>query len=358
MILVLAAEFALLEAGMRVVGGSEAAPAFQQIFMQDPEVGHRLQPGAQTVYSTVEFTTALAINAQGVRDDRDIGPKPPGQRRIVVLGDSLVLSVQVPLQEAFTSVLERELREADPSTDWEVINAGVQGYGPVDDWLFYRKVVDALEPDLVLVVAFVGNDATEAFDKADWLIDNRPPDVGTGEAAVTSARRIVRASMVLQNLRLRWDQAKAAFSGPGAERPLASYLAEPPAEVTEGLRVTREAFSRIATMAAARGARTAFVLMPARFQLDDGDYGRLRAGVEAAGHELVRHSASERFRTTLAPLGLPMIDLLPVLQAQPDPVGLFFTRNIHLTTRGHAVVGHALREFVLTDPVLSQVAVR
>lgn len=344
--LVLAAEFALLEAGMRVVGGSEASPSFQQIFMQDPRVGHRLRPGARTVYSTAEFTTSLAINAQGVRDDRDLGPKKPGQSRVVVLGDSLVLSVQVPVDQTFMARLERELSAADPSREWQVINAGVQGYGPVDEWLFYEHVVDALEPDIVLIVAFVGNDATEAFDKAAWLETGGRPAAPAAEAAVTWARRVARSSMVLQNARLRWDQLRPDPGGPGAERPLASYLATPPVEVTRGLEVARDAFGRIAQLAAGRGADTAFVLMPARFQLDDGDYGRLNARVQAAGHELVRQAASERFQDALRPLGLPILDLLPVFQAQEDPAGLFFQRNIHLTPRGHEVAGHALAGFV------------
>ena len=344
--LLLAAEFALLEAGMRMAGGSEAAPSFQQIFMQDARMGHRPRPGARTVYSTAEFTTELSINAQGLRDDRNLGPKRPGQTRVVVLGDSLVLSVQVAFEQTFMAQLERELSAADPSREWQVINAGVQGYGPVSEWLFYRHVVDALEPDIVLIVAFVGNDATEAYDKVSW-IDNGPPASDRSVDAVNWARRLARSSMVVQAARLRWDQLRPDTAGPGAERPLVAYLATPPIEVTRGLDVTRDAFGRIASMAASRGARTAIVLMPARFQVDDGDYGRLRDRVKAAGHELLRQAATERFRTALTPLGLPMLDLLPVIQAQPDPAGLFFQRNIHLTPRGHEVVGHALAGFVM-----------
>ena len=48
---------------------------------------------------------------------RDIGPKPPGERRIVVLGDSLVLSVQVDEQQTFCQLLEDRLnRPAAAST--------------------------------------------------------------------------------------------------------------------------------------------------------------------------------------------------------------------------------------------------
>ena len=45
-----------------------------------------------------------------------------------------------------------------------MINAGVQGYGPVDDWFFFDRIAAAFEPDIVLIVAFVGNDAIEAAD--------------------------------------------------------------------------------------------------------------------------------------------------------------------------------------------------
>jgi lysophospholipase L1-like esterase len=344
--LILAAEFGVLEAGLRWHGGSEAAPGFQQLFMQDARVGHRLRPGASTRYTTPEFSTQIAINAQGVRDDEPIGPKAPDETRIVILGDSLVLSVQVELRETFAKQLERGLQERMPSRRWRVINAGVQGYGPVDELLFYRHVVDAFDPDLVLVMAFVGNDAIEAHDKAAWIDAGARPEGNVTEMAATRLRRLVRSSMVLQGARLRWDQLAARFEGPGTERPLTSYLSNPPAEVLDGLAVTRRAFGLIAEAAAARGARTALVLMPARFQTDDADYGRLRAIVAEAGGSLIRDAATERFRDALAPLGLPMLDLLPVLQAEPNRIELFFQRNVHLTPRGHRVVGRALTEFV------------
>ena len=86
--------------------------------------------------------------------------------------------------------------------------------------------------------------------------------------------------------------------------------------------------------------------MPARFQVDDGDYGRLKDVVSAAGGALVRDAASERFDQALAPLGLPRLDLLPALRgALPGP-DLFYQETVHLTPRGHAVVAEALDRFI------------
>ncbi len=164
------AQFALFEIALRTWGHSEAAPAFQALFMPDPVIGYRLRPNARTRFVTAEFDTEIAINGQGVRDDTDIGAKPPNERRIVVLGDSLVLSVQVGWQQTFGKLLEDRLnREPLDGIRYRVINAGVQGYGPVEELLFFRQVARAFQPDLVIETIFVANDAEEAATSAPRL---------------------------------------------------------------------------------------------------------------------------------------------------------------------------------------------
>jgi hypothetical protein len=350
---ILVLQFAVLEAGLRVAGGAEGV-SFQAIFMSDPDVGHRLRPGSRMRYVTREFETDLAINAQGVRDDEPIGPKVAGERRIVILGDSLVMSVQVPLAETFAERLEARLSAADPAHRWRVINAGVQGYGPVDEWFFFDRVVAAFEPDIVLVVPFVGNDAIEAVDKEAWLDAGRPVASTSAEVATARVRRVVRSSLVLQHARVRWDQLRARLRSSVPEPPLASYLADPPPHVIRGFEVSQRAFGLIVSRAKAIGAETGFVLMPARFQTDDPDFGHLAEAVRQAGGVLDRQSASARFEAALAPLGAPMIDLRPILAAQPDRIGLFFRYNVHLTPRGHRVVADSLATFVLETPAFAR----
>lgn len=351
LLVVMGVWFGVFEAALRQWGSSEAAPAFQGLFTGDPVIGYRLAPGARTQFTTAEFDTDIVINNAGVRDDEHLGPKPPGEKRILVLGDSLVLSVQVPFSTTFTEHLERRLN-ADAGRDgverYRVINAGVQGYGPVEEWLFYREVLRHLEPDLVLVSVFVGNDAEEAVTSQVKLKDNRPAAEILRESLVTRLRRLVRRSMVLQVLRLRVVAATERFrstSGP-PEPPLQSYAANPAPRIAEGIELTRQAIALIAADAARLGARTGILLMPARFQLDDGDYGRLREIVAQSGGDLRRDAATERFAAALARTGLPVFDLLPPLRAAPPGADLFFQENVHLTPRGHGIVGDALAEFV------------
>lgn len=344
---VFTAQFFAFEFGMRAAGGSEAAPAFQRLFVPDARIGHRLRPGASTRFATAEFATDITISGQGVRGP-DLPPKAPGERRVAILGDSLVLAVQVEQQETFVAGLERRLNAAGPGGPWRAINGGVQGYGPVEELLFFREVVAPLDPDVVLVMVFVANDAIEAVDSA-WRLD---ADVDALERAQVEAsgvvRRWVRRSMVLQQIRLRVNDVRDWLrpSAPTVSRPLATYVASPPEEVARGIALTRDTLRRLAGEAAARNARVGLVLVPARFQLNDTDYGHMRRTVEAAGGRLERDAATERFAAALAPLGLPILDLLPVLRAQPDPAGLFFEENIHFTVRGHEVVADALARFV------------
>jgi lysophospholipase L1-like esterase len=342
--LILLLQFAVLEAGLRVYGSVEGTTTFQSLFMSDPVVGIRLRPDAKIKFTTVEFTAEIAINAQGVRDDAPIGPKPPGERRIVVLGDSLVLSVQVSLADTFCERLERQLNARGGPERWRVINAGVQGYGPVQEWFFFDKVAAAFEPDVVLIVAFVGNDAIEAAD-AEAALDAGHA-LADPQPALNRMRRIVRSSVVLQYVRLRWDQLKSRFVTGTPERPLASYLTDPPPIVRHGIDVSRRAFGQIATRAGALGAPTGLVLMPARFQTNDVDFGNLSAIVREAGGVLDRHASSRRFEEGLAPLGLPLLDLQPILFNRPDREGLFYQRTVHLTPLGHEAVAGALFDFV------------
>jgi lysophospholipase L1-like esterase len=348
-LLIAALQFAVFEAALRTWGHSEAAPSFEALFIPDSTLGYRLRPNARSRYVTAEFDTQIAINAQGVRDDAAIGPKPANERRIVVLGDSLVLSVQVEAGETFCRLLEERLNAAGGPIHYRVINAGVQGYGPVEELIFYREVARAFQPDLVLETIFVGNDAEDAYN-------NRGRLQGTPRAATEVAsqslnarlRRVVRRSLVLQVLRLRvvsvTDRLSTFASPP--EPPLQSYAAKPAQRIADGLRVSADCVRQLASDAARDGARTAIVLMPARFQVDDADYGRLKDIVSGAGGTLLRDAATARFADALRPLGLPQFDALPSLRAALPGPDVFFQQTVHLTPRGHRVVADALAQFL------------
>jgi lysophospholipase L1-like esterase len=96
-----------------------------------------------------------SINAQGLRDDRPVGPKEPGEKRLLVLGDSVTFGAEVRTDEAYPAQMEEALHRA--GRPWRVLNAGVTSYdaGQEADWL--EEFGWQLEPDVV-AIAFCRND--------------------------------------------------------------------------------------------------------------------------------------------------------------------------------------------------------
>jgi lysophospholipase L1-like esterase len=83
-----------------------------------------------------------------------------GEFRVVVLGDSYTVGGQVPYEQTFPAVLEQDLRQAGYA-NVRVINAGVGGYTTFNERGLLAEDLAWLQPDLVVVAAFLGNDVSE-----------------------------------------------------------------------------------------------------------------------------------------------------------------------------------------------------
>jgi hypothetical protein len=112
-----------------------------------------------------EFISRVRTNSIGLRDDETSVPKPDGTFRILVLGDSYVEGAQVMVGEPFTEVLERALnaRPEYPGRPlrYDVLNAGVAGWGQAPQYLWLKQEGLSLEPDLVVLQFYPGNDIAD-----------------------------------------------------------------------------------------------------------------------------------------------------------------------------------------------------
>src|SRR5262245_37917463 len=124
----------------------------------DPQRGWRQIPGAKLRW-TEEGDGLVEINALGLRDRERTIAKKPGTYRIAVFGDSMTEAVQVNLEQTYTQLLEKRLR--DHGWNVEVINFGVSGYSPLQGYLTFEIAGKAFQPDLVLHAVFTDNDIAD-----------------------------------------------------------------------------------------------------------------------------------------------------------------------------------------------------
>lgn len=145
----------ICELGLRAAGYSY--PGF---YKPDANLGYVLTPGMEGWYRK-EGASYVRINSAGQRDREHTKSKPPGTIRIAVLGDSYAEAFQVPVEEAFWTVMGDTLRTNAPDKQVEVLNFGVSGYGTAAELITLRERVWDYAPDIVLLTVTTNNDVVD-----------------------------------------------------------------------------------------------------------------------------------------------------------------------------------------------------
>ena len=133
----------------------------------DPLLGFRLKPSVEGVYRGLSaltpnpyIRTPVRINSLGLRGPEITLKKPLGTRRVLVLGDSFVEAFEVSYEETFYARLERMAQE-HTKHPVEIIPMGVMGYGTAQELLWLREHGTKFQPDLVILLLFLGNDVID-----------------------------------------------------------------------------------------------------------------------------------------------------------------------------------------------------
>src|SRR5262249_16420608 len=147
------------ELGLRIFGKDlvgEPITGNEYLFSRfDPQLGWSNASNVRGTLVRSEFSHQLSFNNYGMRG-RDVSlAKPVGLSRIAVLGDSFAWGWGVEESDLFTTIIEREIPNA------EVLNFAVPGYGPVQYYLQTEKVL-SFNPDVVVIVFCLANDFTDS----------------------------------------------------------------------------------------------------------------------------------------------------------------------------------------------------
>lgn len=344
----------------------EFVPNIRTVYDPHPVIGFTLRPNVKTEFG---FDT----NQHGMRDyARYTKRKPEGVYRIICLGDSMTFSI-TGLEDAWPKVMERSF--ATGARNIEVINAGVSGYGPDEEYFYLKDYLLDFEPDLVILGFFVGNDISDSYQhpantavdgtlihiedarkltasQISWekrkreflnrfhvarLVINR--DYSTlftalGQRNINLRKYMNRAdSRCLNDLDIRAHSSPATFS-PVFKIAWANAL---------------DWIDKMNRLAAARGVQFAVAVIPVVEQFDTPEViaakNRMRSGYdwEQPQTALMEESARRGWRT---------FNPLPAMRGQWDGRALYYCRDPHFNETGNALFAEALKDWLETENLI------
>jgi hypothetical protein len=294
----LAASVVLLEVGLRTLAVLHPSQVLAHYGDMPADVVRRMRrrPG--------EFHLGFPCNSGGHYDDEFVKRKP-GEHLVVTIGDSFSLGI-VPHDYHFTTVAERIL-------GFPVDNMGIAATGPPEYLTLFVDEALPLDPDLVVIDLFVGNDLVLGQRSSNrWLERARP----------WLDRESVLAWLVPVRLaRMAEERRRSGSEGPLAEAPGASssrsriedpattlwnlpWLADPKLErptfsedgfrrleigrvrqnCTAGLATLDDCLGALQAMRnSARKTPIAVMLIPDEFQVEDAVWEDVRSDPRCAG---------------------------------------------------------------------------
>lgn len=132
--------------------------------------------GPRRAYFDAQGCVECRINSAGIRDREEVvGPKPPGQRRIVCLGDSFTFGWGVKVEDAWPRLVEAGLRQEDDGI--RTVNCGAAlGAIYADEYaVVLEEAFARFEPDVVFVTLCLNDlipssNALAHQEPAPWIL--------------------------------------------------------------------------------------------------------------------------------------------------------------------------------------------
>lgn len=316
----------LIEASLRLL--YEVPPDWEE-----PQTQHLLdsQLGWILPQNDRSFTIDAPVetNALGLRDDEIPIAKPPGETRILALGDSFTFALGVRFEDLYVQRLERKLNGEQPGRKFQVINAGVAGYNTTQELVFLLADGLRYEPDLITIGFYwndlLGNDkplpVIDGPIQRDLMKESESADAG--HLLPAFIRNQLRRSLVLYLGVTRAKNLVAALGQPenalvGIQRDI---LEGDAAALDRYWPATGARLREIAATAAERGIPVLLVSFPMENQVRQPSPSpayadALRAEWEPTGMPMIELEAA--YRTSLEAGSNPYLPY----DLHPGPIGM------------------------------------
>lgn len=141
-----------------------------------------LQLDSETVYSLIpnklthlkydNYDYIVKTNSIGFASPEiDLTKKNENEVRIMIVGDAFSMPEGMEYEFSYPSLLEKKLRNEFSEKSIHVINAGVTGYGPIEEQAQLKKYIDLIRPDIIINELFINEFSEINISKNSRLLD-------------------------------------------------------------------------------------------------------------------------------------------------------------------------------------------
>ena len=339
--------------------------------MFDGNLMYKHTPNLEFRYSRQEFNHLIKFNPKGLRDYEYNYSKGRNIYRILILGDSFPEALQVNLNETFIKILEQKLNGRHKK--YEVINAGVGGYGTENELLFFETEGIKYNPDLV-VLAFASNDVDDNLFsplisvKNNKLTKNIPVKISlpksfmlycSGYFHLCALTQQVLLQSLKENefLRIVFDKLRLSSRGNSkkitAKSGLDIYTKENSEIFEKGLNETFLTLLEFGSIMKENNVKFVIFLVPSKEQVDDGlykaflqKYGLNKNDADAVKlQKLVTAFAQSSNISVINPLGY--------LKERNINNSFYFNIDGHFNKNGHKAIADFLYGEMENQKILS-----
>jgi hypothetical protein len=318
-----------------------------EIFVDSEEMGWEHIPNSKVEDYEGED---LIINAFGHRDEVQLD----ADKSILMLGDSFTFGINAKQSEIFPVLIDEEL------TDYDLYNEGTIGFTTDNHSAYLNKYVlnedKVLEPEMVVLNFFVGNDVTE-LRRHNVVLDNngipsilKDSEVFVGEdSTLQSLSTPEPFSHALYNLNNKWTALRRKLGFGINDKPTLTWpvflSADNPAQ-DPNLEIywqsTEEYLRGIKNALAERDIEFVVAIVPMDVQVDKSywsKYPGMPFGQEAFDAKRPQNRLADFFVDE----GINYVDLLPIFQLNKRKSQIYFEKDdTHFTSYGHQVTADAI----------------
>lgn len=302
----------------------------------------------------------VVTNKFGMRNpDIDL-VKPPNTKRILFIGDSFTMGWGVKEEDGFVRKTEQILSGQHLPFAVQAINAGFTAAGPSGYYLSLKIDGLPLDPDIVVVGFYLGNDILSRKD-IEWVKTDPQglPDVVRSRSSYVDATGQLRLRDLPPAYHVPYLRRLNTFiflmnklyphtTIPNQDQLILDTICifnRQCHDFDQAKSEVKTLFSAMNALLASQNKKLVIAIMPTHFQVHFDIGYKTRYNLPVLPSE--RRFLNDEFIQFFEAQGIEYIDLLPPLLEEAGNQRFYFNRDDHWNEKGHEVAARAISEKLL-----------